>query len=197
MVLYRYIGQGETNSNGVASINYTGIGKGKMEVVASTDRPIVDGSLQSVTYSILDCIFYDEATSSATKNPNWNSSNISVNYENGYCVLSKTSTGTGNYTVGATLTSAFIVEWHNYLESDGNNYFMLNNNNYLSLSDVNGDCSVKLIVESDKITLIINGETKTPKTINVDLSQGVSPILRIHNASSHNIGYTNFKIYPL
>ena len=59
MVLYRYIGQGETNANGVASIPYRGIGKGKMEVVASTDRPIIDGSLQSEIYDIIDGWFAD------------------------------------------------------------------------------------------------------------------------------------------
>lgn len=61
MVDYRLIGIGRTDSNGVAvcDTNYVGTGKGKVDIIASTENPIVQGSLQSGTYNVLDCVSYD------------------------------------------------------------------------------------------------------------------------------------------
>lgn len=71
MTSYRYIGYGTTNSNGVAHLDhdpqgnpingYTGTGAGKIDVLASTDNPITEGSIVSETYSVIDCLFYDKA----------------------------------------------------------------------------------------------------------------------------------------
>ena len=76
MVLYRLIGQDTTNSSGVASVNYTGTGKGLTQIVASTDDPshISEGSLQSEIYATWDCLFYDDAIQ-GTSNDNWTSLN--------------------------------------------------------------------------------------------------------------------------
>ena len=72
MTSYRYIGYGVTNSNGVAhldhdpqgnSINgYTGTGAGEVDVVASLDNPVVEGSIVSETFIVDDTYKYDLAT---------------------------------------------------------------------------------------------------------------------------------------
>lgn len=71
MVNYIYKGYGVTDSNGIAHLDhdasgnplthsYTGVGAGEIDVVASLDNPIVDGSIVSETLSVLDCIKYDD-----------------------------------------------------------------------------------------------------------------------------------------
>ena len=70
MTSYRYLGYGVTDSNGVAHLKknakdqdidgYTGVGAGEIDIIASLDNPIVDGSIVSVPCNVLDCYKYDE-----------------------------------------------------------------------------------------------------------------------------------------
>lgn len=70
MTNYRLIGIGRTDSNGVAvcDTNYVGTGKGKVDIIASTDNPIVQGSLLSETYEVLDCVKYDTGIQGSATN---------------------------------------------------------------------------------------------------------------------------------
>ena len=72
-MVYKYLGWGITNENGVAHLDhdaqgqeiehsYTGVGAGEVDVVASLDNPIVDGSIVSGTYNVWDTIMYDDNT---------------------------------------------------------------------------------------------------------------------------------------
>ena len=151
------------------------------------------------TYEVLDCMFYDEATSSATKNQNWTPSNVSISFKDGYTELSKTnSLSSGNYAIVPRITAPCIVEWDNHAEADANNYFMLGSA-YVGFQNrgINGECHVKIIIEEDKMTPIVDGVTKFSANISETLSDGLELKFRIHSASSHNIGYSNFKIYPI
>jgi hypothetical protein len=78
---YTPIGYGITDENGIAKLDhdmngdslthsYTGTGAGKVDIVASLDSEIGDGSLVSETYELLDCKMYDDGTSSS--NSKWN-----------------------------------------------------------------------------------------------------------------------------
>lgn len=49
------IGSAVTDANGVASVTYTGVGAGNLNVQAKT----IDGRLQSETYGVLDCLMRD------------------------------------------------------------------------------------------------------------------------------------------
>ena len=80
MVNYIYLGYGVTDSNGVAKLDhdangdpishsYTGTGAGEIDIVASLDNPIGEGSIQS-EISVEDCVIYSTqtySTSSSTK----------------------------------------------------------------------------------------------------------------------------------
>ena len=84
MVSYRLIGTGTTNAQGIArcSNNYVGTGKGEVDLVASTDNPIVQGSIQSGTYEVLDNVLYfkgDTVTSNFRSN-----SNITLSVDDGF-----------------------------------------------------------------------------------------------------------------
>lgn len=76
MALYRLIGSATTNESGVASVNYTGSGKGLTQIVASTDDSshISDSSLLSETYEVTDAINIFKGTSNIT-NGSWSENN--------------------------------------------------------------------------------------------------------------------------
>jgi len=193
------IGTGVTNANGVAvmSEGYVGSGAGKIQLVAEVE---VDGStVVSQPYEVLDCIFYDEATSSDTKNSNWTASNITATTGSGYTSLSKTtSTSTGNYTCGTQITEPCVIEWDNLHNPDGNNYILIGSD-YLSLVDVVVNSHVKVVVDETKFTLylVVDGVDvqKGQKNLTGTLSSGLSITLRVHSSSQRSIGYNNFKVY--
>ena len=81
--VYRYLGYGTTDSNGIAKLaydangdpltnSYTGTGAGEVDVVGSTDAPadISDSSFQSEPYSIWDYIKCDINNSLAVSDYN-------------------------------------------------------------------------------------------------------------------------------
>ena len=81
MTTYKYLGYGVTDENGVAHLDhdangdplthsYTGVGAGEVDVLASLDKPITDGSIVSGTYPVLDTIVYEAEDVTASKNYN-------------------------------------------------------------------------------------------------------------------------------
>ena len=93
-MVYKYLGYGVTDSNGVAKLDhdaegqelqhsYTGVGAGEVDVVASLDNPVSSGSIVSETYSIWDTLFHLECTSE-TNNWNYTDTRVSASFdENG------------------------------------------------------------------------------------------------------------------
>ena len=203
MVLYRYIGQGVTNRNGVASINYTGIGRGKMEVVASTDRPVIDGSLQSEIYELLDCIFYDNGTLS--DNNDWYDKNLSTSiFERltDYTQLSFSSSKNRFQLTDNLTNDHLIFEFKIYNSSLTDDYVMIQFDGVqtalaFSTLGITGDCTVKIELNGDKWSSWVNGnQTNTNKTIVRDISIGMNLRFGL-NANSDGIKVSDIKVYPI
>ena len=105
MTSYRYLGSALTNANGVATFDYEGTGAGEIDVIASLDKPITDGSIVSETYSILDTIYADTMSSDTSS----------------------------RYTKSSTSTLVFDTDHLLYTKGNGGNYIDLRNqqiNNY-------------------------------------------------------------------
>ena len=79
MTNYVLIGSGTTDENGVAKLDhdangnpidhsYIGVGAGEIDVLASLDNPVVEGSIVSVPCNVLDCLYLDTATSDKRTN---------------------------------------------------------------------------------------------------------------------------------
>ena len=68
---YRYLGSATTNANGVAELNFTGTGRGELDIVASTSNPISGSSLVSGTYEVLDCLVYDDGVTDPKPTGAW------------------------------------------------------------------------------------------------------------------------------
>lgn len=72
MTSYRYLGYGTTDNNGVAHLKknasgqdvngYVGTGAGEVDVIASLDNPIIEGSIVSETFTVYDYYKYDDGT---------------------------------------------------------------------------------------------------------------------------------------
>ena len=112
MTSYRYLGDGVTNSNGVAHLDhdpqgnpingYTGTGAGEVDVIASTDNPVSSGSIVSETYSIWDTLFFDNCTDDS-KSSMWGVYKNTVStpvFDNTGALIERTSTGNGFLFVG-------------------------------------------------------------------------------------------------
>ena len=83
MTSYRYLGYGTTDANGVAHYTYTGTGAGEVDVIASLDNPISEGSIVSETYEVLDCIYIDAdpVTSGKTYNVDIGSTGFALEFD--------------------------------------------------------------------------------------------------------------------
>ena len=101
----RLLGTATTDSSGVATLNYTGTGKGKIQLIAETN----DGSLSSTAYEIIDSYFYDDGGTGSTAN--WYNSSpdvLTVTKESDGTLLS--STGACNYFSNSTNTTNRYLE---------------------------------------------------------------------------------------
>ena len=97
-MVYKYLGYGVTNENGVAKLeynsegqkrdhSYTGVGAGEVDVLASLDNPVSQGSIVSGTYPVWDTIRYDDGTGTVWS-PN---ANASVTMEDDGALFEKTA----------------------------------------------------------------------------------------------------------
>lgn len=101
MIIYRYIGYGVTNSNGVAHLDhdpqgnpingYTGTGAGEVDVIASTDNPIIDGSIVSEPYEVIDALFFDDA--STNRNSEYSPYHCNLSHNNGEYTITRNDDG--------------------------------------------------------------------------------------------------------
>ena len=105
MAKYRYMGYGTTDSNGIAKLDhdaqgqaithsYTGTGAGEIDVVASLDEEIVDSSIVSETYEVLDCLVYDDGISDPKKTTFIKSANGTVTIGSDGTTFKSSSTAT-------------------------------------------------------------------------------------------------------
>lgn len=74
-----------TDSNGVATVSYTGAGVGDVDIVADWDN-----SLQSNTLTIEDCILWDNATSDNSSNYT-KTSNLSISHSTDHYILTSST----------------------------------------------------------------------------------------------------------
>ena len=193
MTVYKYLGWGITNENGVAKLDhdadgiridnsYTGVGAGEIDVVASLDNPIVDGSIVSKTYSIYDCYKYDSGTDPS--NTMWAlNANAKLTRGSEYSTLEENTIGT---TATITLTGINLTNYR--VECDIYQVDGTTNENALIIYDSNWSPLVG-----------IKGSIGEWKHISQDLTNvsanSICSILT--GASDTKLYFKDFKIYPI
>ena len=102
------LGNGVSNSSGIASYTYTGSGAGKQTITAKA------GSVVSQPYEVLDCAFYDSGVE-ATENTDWivSSGTLSKSFSSdGKTISPSTSTNLMIYANKPSTTGTSAYDWN-------------------------------------------------------------------------------------
>lgn len=193
----RLIGTAVTDSNGEATITYTGTGAGKLNVVAES------GTFVSEIYELWDTLFYDEATSSDTKNnTGWTNYRGTLSFDNATKIEIATGETNTIYTRTFTLGDGLAIEFDLNVNFSSSQIFRLCNDwstvgsatkSSLNLSD-NSWAHIKIVLQ--------NGAGLIYRSINDTnpISFNYTALTRfyffIENADD-SLKYKNFKIYPI
>ena len=217
MVSYNYLGYGVTNSEGIAKLDhdatgepiehsYTGVGAGEIDVLASLDNPIIDGSIVSEIYEVLDALFYEDGTT-GTPNPNWvkNGGNFDVTPSSDGILISNSFTWAVYYraNIGDTSTTQdytipVCVEF-DYIEASDNSkwYLQFDDGSDRSIRgdviQVTNDCHVTIRATSTDTYVKVDNGTERALGYVVASPTGVG--LRLQGGAS--LKFKDFKVYPI
>ena len=211
MTNYRYLGYGVTNENGVAKLkynsegqeiqhSYTGVGAGEVDVLASLDNPITEGSIVSETLPVLDGLYFEDGKSD--KSANWNLSNVTYSSDGEAVTLNNASGGNRWCTLKIGSSTSYLDSTLDYcMEIDVKKdtatdiRLILDNTNvyvqsYVSASDFT---HIKIYTSrsQSKVFYIIDGVTRevAMATANGNIQ------FRVANGESYS--FKNFVVYPI
>lgn len=219
---YVFLGSGTTDSNGVAKLDhdangdpishsYTGSGVGEVDVVASLDDPdsISDSSLQSETYSLMDCIKYDKGNTANTIWTLGNNSNAQLDLvDNSYRKLSEITLGTDAW-VYLKIDHQCALEFDVKLTSTnyGAKFFQFGQTTNAGTRGEdsllqplqNGDWHHIKLTFDNGVASMSSPETTTTKSINItNYDASVDMYFRFRTLSDvTEISFKEFKYYPI
>ena len=205
MSSYKYLGWGITDEHGVAHLDhdsegqeishsYVGVGAGEIDVVASLDNPVVEGSIVSEPLSVLDTLLYDTGTD-ATHNI-WTGDTSNLTRGSEYSRLEESTIGT-MASINATMPTGLWVLTMTVKRDGLNGQWDINilNNNVsvfgcgTPANDVWTD--IKIIYDGSKIYYFENGSTTPTKTTSVVLDDSKTTTLKLQ--TPQDITYLDFK----
>lgn len=204
-MVYKYLGYGVTDSNGVAKLDhdaegqelqhsYTGVGAGEIDVVASLDNPVESGSIVSETLSVMDTLLYDTGTDPSHNIWTGDTSNLTRNSEYSRLEESASPTPTAINTVMPTglwvLTMSIKRDGH----STNWDINILNNNvSVFGCATPTNDVwtDITLVYDGSFIYYFENGSTTPTKKTSVMLDDTKNTVLRLQ--TPQDITYLDFK----
>ena len=208
MTSYRYLGYGTTDSNGVAHYTYTGTGAGEVDVIASLDNPIGQGSIVSEPSSVLDTIFYDKGLSgTGNHNDNWFNQDTGFDVVRGdeYTTISRKATGYKRFAPKITSLSQYPFSIGTCIEFTlgtvtGNwNFTIPKTSENLSNLDFglinHGNSIIKITVGETNITIEKDGTVIDTKPTSNYIDNDFQCYFIINSVNS--IQYKDFKVYPI
>ena len=198
----RLIGTATTNANGVASVTYTGAGRGLLNVFAES------GSLQSETYSIEDLLAYDtgidgtatnlySVSGGITKTVGSDGTLFSVSNGTSPIInfLDKSGTQyylpTTSFEVDFDVVSQDVVLLVYYTDQDSH-YGSIGLNNQFSVGH-----TVKLKYNGSKIQLFYDDTASTSANVTFTSNARIYIIKGWGSGQSFNLKIKNFKAYPI
>ena len=217
--IYRYLGYGVTNENGVAKLDhdengdeiehsYTGVGAGEVDVIASLDNPIDEGSLVSETYSIFDCIKYDGGTIN-NHNDIWDTLDANSKFDryDEYSILSETGTADA-YLYLSQLPTSCVLEFEvAYVDGTMGNGFITfyDGNNYKSFFSIQilgypvtlDTRFFKLRVTYDNGSITCTDLDNTSKTRTNSYTGDINRMRFATGAGTTALKIRDFKVYPI
>ena len=205
MTVYKYLGYGVTNENGVAKLeynsegqkrdhSYTGVGAGEIDVIASTDNPITSGSIVSETFSVMDTLLYDTGTDPSHNIWTGSTSNLTRGSE--YSRLEESTIGTPVQINTVMPTGLWVLTMSIKRDGHSTNWDLTILNNNVSVfgcatptNDVWTD--ITLVYDGSFIYYFENGSTTPTKKTSVMLDDTKNTVLRLQ--TPQDITYLDFK----
>ena len=222
MSLFKLFGKGVTGSDGIAHITqktsdngetwtdttgYTGTGKGEVDFVASLDKPITSGSLQSETYSITDAIYYDTGISGTASDIWYNQQNVVNTRGDTYSEITEDG-GTAILRlkgINSIDKTNICVEFDVWQDGSTSNNFMSFVNTTMgtytgtySLSQLNLQTEtwnhIKLEIDNNGV-ITPNGLTSAQKTLSVNTDKMLFAFMT--NGDITKIRFKDWRVYPI
>lgn len=201
MVSYRYLGSALTNANGVATFDYQGTGAGEIDVIASLDKPITDGSIVSETYGVIDAIQKNDIT---TNSDEWYTGSAvrtvvdnGIKFEgSGYALFNKKGTPKNYHSQSADWERPLCFEI-DVISVEGNVNFQFNVNNQVNTYNwtILSQCSIKLTAKDGTVKLFVDGQEIASKSY-TETSDLARIGIQLVNSNSSVI-VNNARIYPI
>lgn len=208
MTSYRYLGYGTTDSNGVAHYTYTGTGAGEVDVIASLDNPISEGSIVSETYSIQDLLAYDtgidgtetnlySVSGGLTKTVGSDGTLFSVSNGTSPTINFLDKRGTQYYLPTTPFEVNFDVVSQDvsllvYYTDQDSHYGSISMNNGFSVGH-----TVKLKYNGSKIQIFYDDTASTSANVTFTSKARIYIIKAWGSGQSFNLKIKNFKAYPI
>ena len=210
---YRFLGTGTTNAQGIATLTtdpnnetingYTGVGAGKIDIIASdTSDPTTSGAIVSEVKQILDCISYDKGKS-GTGNHNDSIWSNSTNFTRGDEYTTMASTGTA-YSTSVPIQDNVCIEldFKTIVEATSSHVFNIRNSvstNLVTLTKArlgltDGAWQHYKITISEGTVSWINETTGTSNSV-TDITGMVKFTVRV--PPSNDAYFKELKIYPI
>ena len=205
MTVYKYLGWGKTDENGVAKLDhdangdplthsYTGVGAGEIDVVASLDNPVSSGSIVSETFSVMDTLLYDTGTDPSHNIWTGSTSNLTRGSE--YSRLEESTIGTPVQINTVMPTGLWVLTMSIKRDGHSTNWDITILNNNVSVfgcatptNDVWTD--ITLVYDGSFIYYFENGSTTPTKKVSVMIDDSKTTTLRLQ--TPQDITYLDFK----
>jgi len=191
------IGEAYTDNNGVATLPYTGTGRGVVRgmVKSTVDERII----QSETYATIDCILKDMATQSSHNDAMWTVARGQLNRgtEDTELVINSGQTSTQAY-FNLTNTDSFVIEFDAMFDGSSNLVQLRDSSwsvlDYVRGSNYNKDTwyAIKIEVKNGQSIITVGNTQQTPKTLT-----GIAMFMFALTSSDNYFKFKNFKYYPI
>ena len=218
MTSYRYLGYGTTDANGVAHLTknasgqdvngYVGTGAGEVDVIASLDNPISQGSIVSETLPVLDATFFDKGilNDPQTTDVWYNQQNASLTRSSEYSEITENG-GTAILRLKSANSidkTSICVEFDVWVDNVNENFMSFANTTVgtykgaYKLSEMNLQAEtwnhIKLEVDSNGV-VTPNGITSAQKTLDFNTEKMVFAFLT--NGAITKVRFKNWCVYPI
>ena len=197
----RYLGSATTNAQGVATLTYTGVGAGKVDIVAESE------GLLSSAYTITDCLRLDRGVSGTGNYTDlFNNMGYFTRESDGTTVASGTASTEPKLSSDVTMDSEYAVEFE-LLSCTYCNFriFRINSSNqtkYYGNIPITGTGLVKIEVLQNSIKAMLDNTVLATQSVTEGYDSKFNFTFKPYYDSTTETGGLNFKyknlaIYPI
>lgn len=198
----RLLGSATTNNLGVATLNYTGLGVGKLDVIAVTT---IDGETTiSEKKEIIDCLKFDDG-SSTYANTFSNETNILTRSNTGATVYYDNTSGTSTFQLpfasvletGTEVAIDMDILECSYVGLQTGRYETGASTQYESLTLENQTGKLHIEILEDRTVFYLDNTLLKEQTANETNLEKVNFFFRCSAGRIMSLKYTDLMVYPI